>query len=428
VFATQKNAQAESTSRIRPGLRWPILLVWFLVAAGYFALFVSSLPVLYERVSALASPPVPEVILAEAFALALAQVGLTPETLAIYVVIADIVGFLFFAVIGLLILVRKSDEWIGIASSLMLIAFGAVATSGVDLLVNNPDSPGIGFGFATGLAWIGFFMFMTIFPDGRFVPRWAAVFLGLFGLGFLALELFFLIPPRLEQPATVILLALFAFAPYSAIYRYRRVSNPIERQQTKWVVASFGAAFIYSFISFGLVPALFSSLYQANVFFVIFLLVDIALFTLMFAIIPVAIGVAIFRYRLWDIDVLVNRGLVYTLLTGSLIAIYFLIVAAIQFVLRAITGQESPLAVVISTLAIAALFNPLRQRIQSVIDRRLYRRKYDAERTLEAFGVTVRDEVDLSKLSDSLLEIVDRSLQPSGAELWLKETEGSQIE
>ena len=369
----------------------------------------------------------PEGVPAEPFTIALAQVGLTPETFAIYVVTADIIAFLAFAVIGLLILLRRSDEWIGIASSIVLIAFGAVATTSVDLVVNNLETPGIGLEFASGFAWIGFFLFMTIFPDGRFVPRWAAV-LGLIGFVFLAADIFLLIPARLDQLATVILLALFAIAPYSAIYRYRRVSNPIERQQTKWVVASFAAAFIYSFLSFGLIPALFPSLTQANVSFVIFMLVDIALNVVLFATIPIAIGVAIFRYRLWDIDVLVNRGLVYALLTGSLIAIYLLFVTAIQFLLRTITGQESPLAVVISTLAIAALFNPLRQRIQAVIDRRLYRRKYDAERTLEAFGATVRDEVDLNELSDSLLEIVDRSLQPAGAELWLKETEGSQIE
>ena len=131
--------------------------------------------------------------------------------------------------------------------------------------------------------------------------------------------------------------------------------------------------------------------------------------------------VAILRYRLWDIDLVINRTLVYGTLTGVLVLVYFASVVLLQILFRGLTGQESPLAVVASTLVIAALFNPMRQRIQAVIDRRLYRSKYNATRTLESFGEKVRDEVDLSELSGSLLQIVEQSVQPERVTLWLKE-------
>jgi hypothetical protein len=139
-------------------------------------------------------------------------------------------------------------------------------------------------------------------------------------------------------------------------------------------------------------------------------------------IVPLSLSIAVLRYRLYEIDILINRTLVYGALTALLAAVYFGGVTATQAMFRALTGQEQQpqLAIVISTLVIAALFNPLRRRIQGFIDRRFYRRKYDTANTLEAFSVKLRDETDLDALSGDLVGVVRETMQPAHVSLWLR--------
>jgi hypothetical protein len=143
--------------------------------------------------------------------------------------------------------------------------------------------------------------------------------------------------------------------------------------------------------------------------------------------VPIAIGFAVLKYRLYDIDVVINRTLVYGSLTAALAAVYFGGVTATQAIFRAFTAQEQQpqIAIVVSTLIIAALFNPLRRRIQSFIDRRFYRRKYDARKTLEAFSARLRDETDLEALNSDLVRAVRETMQPARVSLWLRPHIGS---
>jgi len=218
------------------------------------------------------------------------------------------------------------------------------------------------------------------------------------------------------------LLPLCIFASgVSMVLRYRRSSGEV-REQIKWIafVASFaGVLFLISMVT-QLVVVLMSggSLPQPPWWFELLSSVVVLGFTA----VPVAIGFAVLRYRLYDIDIIINRTLVYGSLTTTLVALYFGGVAATQTILRALTGQtEQPqLAVVVSTLVIAALFNPLRRRIQSFIDRRFYRKKYDARKTLEAFSARLRDETNLESLNKELASVIRETMQPTHVSLWLR--------
>jgi len=179
-----------------------------------------------------------------------------------------------------------------------------------------------------------------------------------------------------------------------------------ERQQIKWLV------YATSVVVIGALGAVFLPLPLGDVFYGVMIYG--------FAGMPVAVGVAILRYRLYDIDLVINRTLVYGPLTVLLAATYYGSVAVLQGVFRALTGQQSTLAVVASTLAIAALFVPLRRRIQGFIDRVFYRRKYDARKTLEAFSAKLRDETDLDTSRDDLIEVVGETMQPAHVSLWLR--------
>jgi hypothetical protein len=214
-------------------------------------------------------------------------------------------------------------------------------------------------------------------------------------------------------------LVLFASPPLqiaaavSLFLRLRRAGG-VERQQIKWFAyagaATVGGATLAYFIpSVVDTPTWFERAgFVLNVVFV--------------PAVPVSVGIAILRYRLYDIDLLINRTLVYGTLTATLLAVYFGGVATSQAILRALTGheQQPQLAVVVSTLAIAALFNPIRRRIQAFIDRRFYRRKYDAASTLEAYSARLRDETDLGSLSEGLIGAVKETMQPEHVSLWLR--------
>jgi hypothetical protein len=202
-------------------------------------------------------------------------------------------------------------------------------------------------------------------------------------------------------------------AALSLFVRLRRAVG-VERQQIKWFAYAAAASVIATSLAY-IIPAVIDTpLWFERVGF--------ALNIAFIPAIPVSIGIAILRYRLYDIDLLINRTLVYGALTALLALVYFGGVATTEAIFRALTSQEQQpqLAIVVCTLVIAALFNPLRRRIQGFIDRRFYRRKYDAAKTLEAFSTKLRDETDLDALSDDLVGVVRETMQPAHVSLWLR--------
>jgi hypothetical protein len=272
----------------------------------------------------------------------------------------------------------------------------------------------------TSLMFSCLFILFYVFPDGRFVPRWtrwlAVLWLVLQVSGYV-------FPgsvitggswsPILRELVVVGLIFTCLFA---QIYRYLKISGPAERQQTKWVVFGLIATLVV-LILVSLPPEFDRSLGRPGTLYD--LVLDFVSFWIVL-LVPLTFGIAILRYRLYDIDLIINRALVYGPLTATLALLYVGVVVSLQAVFHALAGNDSQLAVVASTLIIAALFNPLRRRIQAFIDRRFYRRKYDARETLEAYAAGLRDETDLEQLSGALISVVEKTVQPEHVSLWLR--------
>ena len=206
-----------------------------------------------------------------------------------------------------------------------------------------------------------------------------------------------------------LLVIAFVGAAASVVVRFHR-SRGVERLQMKWfvyvTVVLVGGSILASVI--GVATGL---RWLEDVSFVVSMVALVCL--------PTAVGIAILKYRLYEIDLIINRTLVYGALTATLALFYLGSVVSLQYAFRALTGQESQIAIVASTLAIAALFNPLRRRVQVFVDRRFYRHKYDAAKTLQAFSARLRDETDLDALCDDLTSVVRETMQPEHVSLWL---------
>ncbi len=347
--------------------------------------------------------------------------GLSIEQWVVYSIAYRLVVALVFWSVGLLIFVRKRDG-AALTISLFLMLIGSIGGftgflgarfPEYTLLLNLTEYP----------AWVSFALFFFTFPNGRVVPRAGWAVIGLWSLLFLFDILFPLIDKQsafYNALSAIAWTGMFVGGAASVVYRYRSASTQTERRQIKWVVSAvvvsvaliLGLLLLPPFPSWTTDQATYSSM----------VLTLNVITNLAFTLIPLAIGVAVFRYRLYDIDLIIRRTLIYGVLTALLALFYFGSVTLLQRMLSILTGPQPDLAIVVSTLAIAALSIPLRNRIQRLIDRRLYRRKYDAQKVLATFGEKARDEVDLQKLSDELLSVVQETMQPASASVWLKNT------
>jgi hypothetical protein len=351
---------------------------------------------------------------------------------------ALLVGFGAFAVVGALLVAKRPENaigWIMAAIALMISISLAGDSYAAYVMVTRgqPDALAV-VGVLTG-SWYWFAVLALVliympllFPDGRLLSRrWLPIAV-LAGIDLLAVIILGALAETLtlneargyeidnpigieglgyveDLPVFGVLGGVYAVcvvgAAASVVVRFRR-SRGVERQQMKWFV--YAVAPVLLVTTDGFLPEIISSVALAAV--VIGL--------------PTAIGVAVLRYRLYEIDVLINRTLVYGSLTALLVTTYVGSIVVLQATFRTLTGQDSQLTIVASTLAIAALFNPLRRRIQAFVDRRFYRRKYDAARILEAFGARLRDETDLAELNEELIAVVRETVQPAHASLWLR--------
>ncbi len=405
------NMRTTSRIHLRRGLLNLARALWIIFALSNLISLPFGIQVYYTQILASGQRE-------PAVAHALAQMHLTAAQEAVSFTVIFGLASLVFLVIGALIFWRlwgTSHELLGLLTSFIFITIALTGITGV--FEGESVSPISFFVLFPCLA-----AFLLTFPNGRFAPRWSWLFI-LLWLGQFA---FFIVADTgIFGSASYSLLAGVVLVTWGStlsiqVYRYARVYTYSERQQTKWLVFGLTSGLLLtagSTIIGNLLPQLSrsDSPYQ--------LLMNDLGGLIIFLPLSLSIGIALLRYQLWNIDIIINRTLVYGTLTVVLTAVYVGLIIGLQALLRGVISQDNGVAIVISTLAIAALFQPLRSRIQKIIDRRFYRRKYDAARTLAAFSATLRDEVNLDQLREELVEAVQETMQPSHVSLWLRPTE-----
>lgn len=327
--------------------------------------------------------------------------------------------------LGLLLFWRRSEERMALFCAFALLGAPPVYdwSNGtiVPTLASNPILRVVAL-LLFAMSNASLIVFFYLFPSGRFVPRWtrwSALGVSAF---LLAVVCFPALPARTGGPTAYVGPFFLLTAAIAQVYRYRRVSNPGERQQTKWVVFGFALAIalFVAYIPIGFLgPAIQFDPVLGRV---------IPIIPVVELLIPTCIALAVLRTQLWDIDTIINKALVYGLLTALLAALFAGLILGLESLAGAVSGTtaQQPVVLVVSTLAIAALIQPLRRWLQNIIDRRFYRKKYDAEKTLAAFSATLRQEVDLTDLREHLLTVVQETMQPAHVSLWLAQPEQAQ--
>ena len=344
-----------------------------------------------------------------------------------------------FAPVGAIIVPRSSPRnligWLFGAIGFLWAVMHFSAQYAIYTRLAIPSSFPAGEAAAWMMCWVwvpasGLIVFLCLlFPDGRLPsPRWrwfASLSLLLILAGAISQALapgsvYYLRDihnpygveglPNVGNLVQMVVFTLIFVSAVSLFVRRLRASG-VERQQLKWFTYSSTLAISGVILTYT-ISNVMGALWLEWVGYVVLVVGFIG--------IPISMGIAILRYRLYDIDIIINRTLVYGLLTTTLVALYFGGIVVLQRVFVVLTGEKSTLAVVASTLLIAALFNPLRHRIQGFIDRRFYRKKYDARRTLEAFSAKLRDETNLEALNDDLIDAVRETMQPAHVSLWLR--------
>jgi hypothetical protein len=396
-------------------------LAWLALALLILTFFVAGTPLYFNNLQQVdgctvcnAQKMTPEV------QQALQERGWTSELYAAWFIGLEIVMVLVYASVSAFIIWHKSHEREALFAAFAMLAAGP----GFDNIPGELASIHPAWLLpVTGVNFIGrtaLFVFFFQFPGGNFAPRWVR-WVALGWCLFIFLSIFFnemtnIVGTALKGP-TLFLLFLSTMV-YSQIYRYIRVSTPYQRHQTKWVVLGFVTSIIFVVMMYLLNPILGLILGPAlgRAF-------SVTYWYIAWLFLPISILIAILRSNLLEIDIIVRRSLIYSALSVSLAMIYFGSVVILQEFFQALTGQVEPASavIVLSTLVIAALFVPLRRRIQDLIDRRFYRRKYNAELTLQSFSANLRNEVDLEQLREQLLRVVQETVEPESISLWIRD-------
>jgi hypothetical protein len=403
-------------------------LFWIVIAIFYLGMFAVSLPGLVTQLQITCTSSCADWQLSPATLRTLEHAGLSLGDYVAFSLVVVVMLTLAALAVAAFLLWRRSDDWMALLVCLMLLSFGPLSFTN-PVLLSRCWGPALAtnlLSLSDGLTFIILALAFYLFPDGRFVPHWTRWII-VMGLG---LSIFNIIFPRsssafLNAISGILYISVLLSLVIAQVYRYRRVSTPTQRQQTKWVVYSLAVLILLVLGLFVIPQHIFPGLGQpGSLFSSLGTIVSDSLLVF----IPISFGMAILRYHLYEIDILINRTLVYGTLTASLAFVYFGLIFALQYLLGGLLNQHNDGAIVVSTLAIYALFHALRRRIQNIIDRRFYRRKYDAAKIVATFSSTLRQEVELDQLREDLLAVVQETMQPAHVSLWLRPPEHGGIQ
>jgi len=394
--------------------------VWLALVILTLAIFFASLPVYLAQLQTPCAPTACQYQqLTPSQVQTLTRMGLSLGDYAALTVGLQLVTTVVCLVVSTLMIWRRPDDRMAVLVALLLVTTGAATVTATAPAASPwvlPDE------CVTFLTSAFFLLVFLLFPSGRFVPPWMRWTLVVFLAVQVPFSFFPNAPFKLKtsffQLDWLVFLGQLATVAFVQLYRYRRVSSPRERQQTKWVV--FGLAVPIAVIVLVDVLALLFPVAVEHDALAVLAYNEVGFLLLL---LPLSFGFAMLRSRLWDIDVLINRTLVYGTLTVLLTGVYIGLIIGLSALLRGIIRQDSGVAIVLSTLTIYILFQPLRRRIQAIIDRRFYRSKYDAAKIIAAFSATLRQEVDLDQLREQLLAVVQETMQSAHVSLWVRKSE-----
>jgi hypothetical protein len=404
----QKNQERISATRLTR-------VAWWIAAALALGIVAVSLPGYFKGGMGLppGAAPVPETVL------------LASRVVSIAASLATVIVSFGLAV---LLIMRKSGDRMALFLSFFLLAYSVVMGGPLEMLPNVLRfSIRSAYLVQTILLTTPTVIMLCIFPTGHFVPgwtRWLWLFtLPLVGSQLLLPEASWITFQSASSIVTGLLIGAILITSMGAmVYRYRRVSGPVERQQIKWVVAGF--ILWVAYIALSVVPYTYIQRLPPGAPLPFWTAITGPSWWLALNILPVSLTIAVLRFRLFEVDLLIRRTLIYAVLTALLALIYFGGVTLVGSLLSAASGQQSAIAIVISTLAIAALFGPLRKRTQEFIDKRFFRHKYNAEAILERFSMIARDEVDVERLTQTLTGVAEETMHPMSVSLWLRGDKG----
>lgn len=436
----EQQANNEVGSRLRG--RWLLLarLIWLATMALAVTFLAVALPVRFDkllnfqRVYLLDPSSANGALDPAEVQNALQQLGISAEFYAAYNTAIELIMLLGFLGVGAIIFSRKSNDWMAIAVSFTLVTFGPALTFASFSLVDAQPEWRIVYTILN-LGWTTFgLVFFGLFPDGKFVPRWMRIW----AVAWLAFTLCWPIiptespyhPERWPIALTALLLGtLLSVGVYAQVYRYRKLSNPALREQTKWVVFGMTIAFV-GLVGSALLYVILQESGQPDSTQLLYdLLVVAPIYYIGALCLSLSVGVSVLRYRLYNIDLIINRTLVYVPLTAILAGLYSASIALFQKLFMAATGEKSDAAVVITTLLLATTFTPIKNLLQTTVDKR-FKEAPDATRKLKAFDQQVKsieEVIDPRRIVTRLLEEASEAFNATSGAVYLKQNSGLQL-